>query len=704
MATKVKLVADGVVTADQLTLTTASTGTNTTAPATTAFVQQEVAALVDSAPGTLNTLNELAAALGDDANFSTTVTNSIATKLPLAGGTLTGALTVTGDANPALEISRGSANTTNVNLKYNTTLTGQLSAANEKFQISAAGSGTEMEFYVNGAKRLEIDTTGNVGIGTDSPNFYQGSGLEIERAGIATLRLQNTTAEKSVEISQDSDFKIETLNSSMDIVLYPTGNVGVGHASGPDYKLDVLHSGGALSQVVQRVWNNNTSWQAESLTEYYADSFNTTHPRTQIGFYRGDTGDNDTSGFIVKTGTTLANQTTNFKVQADGKVSVGHSSPDSTLHVKGTSQLNLLTVERTSSTPGIKFVNGADTAGTFGFQLMDNDEYWAGVYDGSSYNYWFKGNSSVFRAEKPVASSTDSGTRQYSHLCTGSFYSSTGAIVIDTNIPAHDASGNANMLSIKIRGYEYAIHGSIDLNVGCYAGEGQYYSANYNSNYIAEGWRGNIKFAKNDTTGKMAIILGTTSTLQRCELAVVDFIQGFQNVNESYANGWSMSLKTSLSNYSQQTDMLPRHQSPRPGFHAYLDSSTSFTDGTATRILSQTTFNEGSHYNTGTGRFTAPTEGVYQFNFAFQGSSSSVNQTYVSAEARVNGSTRYIGGWFNKTTGGNNNNNTYSAATGSALIKLSRNDYVEFVCELSNTDTALGGSPGYTYFSGILVG
>jgi hypothetical protein len=46
--------------------------------------------LSDSAPSTLNTLNELAAALGDDANFSTTVTNSIATKMPLAGGTFTG--------------------------------------------------------------------------------------------------------------------------------------------------------------------------------------------------------------------------------------------------------------------------------------------------------------------------------------------------------------------------------------------------------------------------------------------------------------------------------------------------------------------------------------------------------------------------------------------------------------------------------------
>ncbi len=57
------------------------------------YVDTQVANLVDSAPATLNTLNELAAALGDDANFSTTVTNSIAAKLPLAGGALTGNVT-----------------------------------------------------------------------------------------------------------------------------------------------------------------------------------------------------------------------------------------------------------------------------------------------------------------------------------------------------------------------------------------------------------------------------------------------------------------------------------------------------------------------------------------------------------------------------------------------------------------------------------
>jgi len=51
---------------------------------TKAFVDTSIANLVDSAPSTLDTLNELAAALGNDPNFATTVTNNIATKLPIA--------------------------------------------------------------------------------------------------------------------------------------------------------------------------------------------------------------------------------------------------------------------------------------------------------------------------------------------------------------------------------------------------------------------------------------------------------------------------------------------------------------------------------------------------------------------------------------------------------------------------------------------
>ena len=71
---------------------TATAGTSTTQVATTAFVGTAVSNLVASAPAALDTLNELATALGNDAAFSTTVTNSIAAKLPLAGGTMSGAI------------------------------------------------------------------------------------------------------------------------------------------------------------------------------------------------------------------------------------------------------------------------------------------------------------------------------------------------------------------------------------------------------------------------------------------------------------------------------------------------------------------------------------------------------------------------------------------------------------------------------------
>ncbi|HBA8162948.1 TPA: phage tail protein, partial [Escherichia coli] len=62
---------------------TPAAGNNTTQIATTAFVKSAIAAVVGSAPGALDTLNELAEALGNDPNFATTVLNALAAKQPL---------------------------------------------------------------------------------------------------------------------------------------------------------------------------------------------------------------------------------------------------------------------------------------------------------------------------------------------------------------------------------------------------------------------------------------------------------------------------------------------------------------------------------------------------------------------------------------------------------------------------------------------
>lgn len=72
---------------------TQAAGDNSAKIANTAFVQAAIAALVASSPAALDTLNELAAALGNDANFAATVTNALALKAPLASPAFTGAPT-----------------------------------------------------------------------------------------------------------------------------------------------------------------------------------------------------------------------------------------------------------------------------------------------------------------------------------------------------------------------------------------------------------------------------------------------------------------------------------------------------------------------------------------------------------------------------------------------------------------------------------
>lgn len=111
---------------------TASAGTNTTQIATTSFVSTAISNLINSAPGALDTLDELAAALGDDANFASTITTSLSQKQPLdADLTAISGLTGTG----FLKRTGPDAWT----LDTNTYLTG-----NQSITISgdASGSGT----------------------------------------------------------------------------------------------------------------------------------------------------------------------------------------------------------------------------------------------------------------------------------------------------------------------------------------------------------------------------------------------------------------------------------------------------------------------------------------------------------------------------------------------------------------------------------
>ena len=149
------------------TAPTAAANTNTTQIATTAYVQTEINDLIASAPGALDTLNELAAALGNDANFSTTVTNSLATKLPLAGGTMSGAIAmgtnkITGMGNPTANQDAATKYYVDNVTVAPSNLTGPITSVGSATSV-AAQTGTGSTFVMQTSPTL---TTPNIGVAT----------------------------------------------------------------------------------------------------------------------------------------------------------------------------------------------------------------------------------------------------------------------------------------------------------------------------------------------------------------------------------------------------------------------------------------------------------------------------------------------------------------------------------------------------------
>ena len=156
-----------------------------------------IATITDSAPATLDTLNELAAALGDDPNFATTTANNIATKLPLAGGTMTGNI-VTGT--------------------YGTASTGT------GFRFSDS----DIYAQTNAQDRIRLNTSGdswfmgNIGIGTSSPSVD----LEVSNSDNSFALVKNTSSGSGLYIkaATNGDAELQTAGGNNEIVIRTSGN------------------------------------------------------------------------------------------------------------------------------------------------------------------------------------------------------------------------------------------------------------------------------------------------------------------------------------------------------------------------------------------------------------------------------------------------------------------------------------------------
>ena len=232
------------------TAPTASAATNTTQLATTAFVQTAVSTLVDSAPAALNTLNELAAALGDDANFATTTSTALGNRLRV--DTASQGLNSTQQGNGRTNLGLGSAATsasTDFVAVSGDTMTGALEINGN------VGADPLLKLYntsnSNGAIIQFSDQTGQSQIGNitfrhaDGQSEGGGASFHFESQPDTVLVLGNSTNKgRIVVFSANSSAEVDYgFNGDTNTGVYSPAVGQVGLVSNSSRKLIVTSDG-----------------------------------------------------------------------------------------------------------------------------------------------------------------------------------------------------------------------------------------------------------------------------------------------------------------------------------------------------------------------------------------------------------------------------------------------------------------------------
>lgn len=183
------------------------------------------AAVVDAAPATLDTLNELAAALGDDPNFATTVTNSIALKAPIASPTFTGT--------PAAPTAAADTNTTQLATTAYVVGQGYLKSTTASSAYaplaSPAFTGTpSAPTAASGTNTTQIATTAFVtaAVSTISINAQTGTSYTLALSDLGKIVEMNNAAANTLNVPTDAAVAFP-VGTAIDIFQTGTGQTTV---------------------------------------------------------------------------------------------------------------------------------------------------------------------------------------------------------------------------------------------------------------------------------------------------------------------------------------------------------------------------------------------------------------------------------------------------------------------------------------------
>lgn len=233
------------------TATTAASGTNSTQLATTAFVSTAVSNLVAAAPAALDTLNELAAALGNDANFSTTVTNAIGLRAPLTNPTFSGTV-----AMGAYTATSGTITVNNTG--YSLTVTGSQNSVGSRIVNTSEGSTHNSNLLISSG------TTNPVSASLISTHSAAAASLDIANANLY-LRTVTTNRDIYLTVNNNQD-AVKVTGSDRSVVVYST-NASTSTISGA---LQVVGGIGVQGQV----FTSSLTVQGSTVLQQFTEAVN----------------------------------------------------------------------------------------------------------------------------------------------------------------------------------------------------------------------------------------------------------------------------------------------------------------------------------------------------------------------------------------------------------------------------------------------